>query len=179
MFKQLYKRPVNRKPSCRRHLFPQAVFQTERQPLLPGLCLKDVCPWLSVELWTCPRCGPGWLAQEGKVYVCPLPTKDDRKSLDSSSGSSVKMSSMFDGFPELWAFLTCYQLPDGCKRQGGKVSLSCEGSMWSLVLTDPHTSLYACLNGPDLEDLLLMAEARLGESTMPWRPSNYPRKGRG
>lgn len=179
VFKQVYARPVDRKPACRRHLFPQAVINTDRQPLLPGLCLCHVAPWLSVELWRCSRCGPGWVAREGAVLVCPLPTKSTRESLVSSSGSSVKKSTTFDSFPELWAFLTSPVSPDGDKRQGGKLSLSCDAGLWSLALNDPHTSLYACLSGPDLDDLVLMAEARLAESTMPWRPSNYGPKGRG
>jgi hypothetical protein len=111
--------------------------------------------------------------------VCPLPTKATRESLVTSSGSNVKRSTTFDAFPELWAFLTCFTSPDGGKRQGGKVSLSCEGGVWSLALNDPSTALYACLNGQDLDDLILMAEARLSESTMPWRPSNYGPKGKG
>lgn len=179
MFKQLYKRPVDRKTACRRHLFPSSVIRPDRECLLPGLCLGTLCPWLSVELWRCPRCGPGWINQESAVSVCPVPTKATAASLASSSGSSVKRSTTFDSFPELWAFLTSCECPDGSKRQQGKVSLSCNASMWSLILTDPHTSLYACLNGPDLDDLVLMAEARLAESTMPWRQSVFaPGKGR-
>jgi len=175
----LYIRPVDRKPACRRHLFPQAVINTDRQPLMSGVCLCHVAPWLSVELWRCSRCGPGWVAREGAVYVCPLPSKATRESLSSSSGSSAKKSTTFDSFPELWAFLTSPLSPDGEKRPGGKVSLSCDGGMWQLTLTDPLTGLYACLSGPDLDDLVLMAEARLSESTMPWRASNYSPKGRG
>lgn len=113
------------------------------------------------------------------VPMCPLPTKETRASLDTSSGSTASRSTIFDTFPEFWAFLTCREYPDGSKRQGGKVSLSCELGMWQLVLTDPSTSLYACLNGPELDNLILMAEARLSESTMPWKPSNYTRKGKG
>jgi len=178
VLRRLYARLVNGKTACRRHLFPENVPIDGSQVSLPATCPGHVCPWLCVELQRCSWCGPGWLPREGLVIVCPLPTKKTRESLDSSSGSSVKKCTTFDSFPELWAFLTCYLSPDGDKRQGGKLSLSCEQGMWSLVLTDPHTSLYACLNGPDLDDLVLMAEARLAESTMPWRPSNYTPKGR-
>lgn len=178
MLKSLYMRPGDRKPACRRHLFSQSVLNPDRERLLPGLCLKHVCPWLTVELWRCPRCGPGWVNQESAVIVCPLPTKATAESLASSSGSNVQRSTTFDSFPELWAFLTCYVSPDGSKRQGGKLSLSCERGLWTLALTDPSTSLYACLNAPSLDDLVLMVEARLSESTMPWRPSNYSPKGK-
>jgi len=178
MLRDVYMRPPERKRPCRRHLFPQAAINTDRQLLTPGTCLCHVAPWLSVELWRCSACGPGWVAREGRVFVCPVPTKATRESLVSSSGSSVKRSTTFDSFPELWAFLTSYKCPDGTGRQGGKLSLSCEQSVWTLALNDPTTSLYACLSSQDLDDLVLMAEARLAESTMPWRPSAYAPKGK-
>lgn len=105
--------------------------------------------------------------------MCPLPTKATRESLVSSSGSNVSKSTMFDSFPELWDFLTCPQLPDGSKRQPGKLSLSCEHGMWKVALNDEHTSLYACLTNHDLDNLILMVEARLAEATLPWKPSQY------
>lgn len=175
MFKQVYVRSLHRKPACRRHLFPDSVYKQDRQPLLPGLCLCDLNRQLGVELWNCGFCGPDWLAYSEGVFVCPLPSKKTKESLASSSGSSAKKSTTFDSFPELWDFLTSPVSPDGDKRPGGKLSLSCEQGTWSLVLSDPLTSLYACLSSPDLDDLILMAEARLSESTMPWRTSQYAR----
>lgn len=178
MLKQLYMRPVDRKAACRRHLFPQSRDITTPQQTRERVCLAIRCNWLPVELVRCSLCSSGECCLKGSVHVCPLPTKETAASLASSSGSSVPRSSTFDTFPELWAFLTCYQCPDGSKRQGGKLSLSCERGLWSLALNDPSTSLYACLNAPSLDDLVLMVEARLAESTMPWRPSNYSPKGR-
>jgi hypothetical protein len=178
VFKRVYARPLNAKPACRRHLFPQSDGELGSQLLPKGFCLCHVCPWLTVALWRCDHCDISWTKKERIVQVCPLPSKKTRESLVSSSGSSVPKSTTFDSFPELWAFLTCYLSPDGDKRQGGKLSLSCDAGQWSLALTDPSTSLYACLNGPDLDGLILMVEARLSESTIPWRPSNYSPKGR-
>jgi hypothetical protein len=175
---QLYERPVDRRTPCRRHLFPDSVFRSESQPLLPGLCLCDVSRKLGVELWSCGKCGSDWLSKAKGVIVCPLPTKATKESLATPSGSSVKQPSLFATFPELWAFLTCYTSPDGSKRQGGKLSLSCDAGVWSLTLMDPSTTLYACLQGSDVEDLILMVEARLAESTLPWRVSSYSPKGR-
>lgn len=178
MFKQVYVRPANRKPSCRRHLFPESVLRPDAQSLLPGLCLCDLCPWLTVELWRCPRCGPDWVVRESKVYVCPLPTQQTKESLRSTSGSSAKPSTTFDGFPELWAFLTSTLGPDGQPRQPGRVSLSWDAGLWSLSLNDPSTGLYASLSSQALDDLVLMVEARLSESTVPWKLSKYVPKAR-
>lgn len=178
VLKQVYASPEDRKPACRRHLFPQSVVDVGYQPLPKGFCLCHVCPWLEVALWRCDHCDISWTKKAKVVQVCPLPTKATRESLVSSSGSSVKPSTTFDSFPELWAFLTCYKSPDGTARQGGKLSLSCDAGLWTLALTDPSTSLYACLSGPTVDDLVLQVEARLSESTMPWRPSNFTPKGR-
>jgi hypothetical protein len=178
VLRPVYASPVDRKPACRRHLFPQSENSLGHQLLPRGICLCHVCPWLEIALWRCDHCDISWTKKQKVVQMCPLPTKATRESLASSSGSSVRKSTTFDSFPELWAFLTCYLSPDGDKRQGGKLSLSCEHGVWSLALTDPSTSLYACLNGPSLDDLILMAEARLSESTVPWRQSNYQQKPR-
>jgi hypothetical protein len=178
VFRQVYARPVNRRPACRRHLFPEVVFNPDRQRLLPGLCLKDLCPWLSVELWRCPRCGPDWIIRESEVLVCPVPTKATRESLATSSGSSVKRSTTFDSFPEIWEFLTSTACPDGSPRQTGRVSLSCEGTLWTLALNDPSTGLYAALTAQTLDDLVLMVEARLSEGTVPWKLSKWTPKGK-
>jgi len=59
------------------------------------------------------------------------------------------------------------------------MSLSWSGGIWNLALNDPDTGLYAALSHQDLDDLILMVEARLAESTMPWKVSKYPpRKGK-
>lgn len=178
MFKQLYKRAVNWRPACRRDLCGDNAGNDGKPVSIPMRRGLRLCYLVGVDVARCPACGVGWLPRESMVQMCPLPTKATRESLDSSSGSNVTRSTIFDSFPELWAFLTSFQLPDGSKRQGGKLSLSCDAGVWSLVLTDPHTSLYACLTSPDLDSLALTAEARLAESTMPWRPSNFSPKGR-
>ena len=178
MFKQLYKRDVYWKPPCRRKLGPQNGWAGGQWQGGPAVCGGVLLTWLHVEPRVCPQCNPARDADERRVSLCPLPTKATADSLASSSGSNVTRSSTFASFPELWAFLTCYESPDGGKRQGGKLSLSCERGLWSLALTDPSTSLYACLNAPSLDDLILMVESRLAESTMPWRPSNFTPKGR-
>jgi hypothetical protein len=178
VLRRLYARPLDAKPACRRHLFPQSRNDLGNERLPTGICLCHVCPWLAVELWRCDHCGTNWTHKERSVLVCPLPTKATRESLVSSSGSNVQKSTTFDSFPELWAFLTCYTCPDGSKRQGGRLSLSCDAGLWTLALTDPSTSLYACLSGQTIDDLVLQVEARLSESTMPWRPSNFSPKGR-
>lgn len=174
VFKQLYVRPVDRKPACRRRLFPQSLLVDGIQPVPPGICLGQVCPWLSVELWSCDHCGTNGIHKERKVLVCPLPTKATRDSLNGSSGSDVKRSSMFDSFPEIWQFLTCLNAPDGSARQPGTMSLSLNGGIWNLALNDPATGLYAALSCQAIDDLLLMTEARLSEGTMPWKVSKYP-----
>lgn len=179
MFKQLYRRALDWRPACRRDLNGENQPECGGKPPLPHDPGRRLCCLIGVDLARCPACGIGWLPQESMVQMCPLPTKSTRESLDSSSGSIVSRSTIFDSFPECWAFLTCYAFPDGSKRQGGKMSLSCELGMWQLVLTDPSTSLYACLTAPELDSLILMAEARLSESTMPWRPSNYSSKRKG
>jgi len=81
---------------------------------------------------------------------------------------------MFDSFPEIWAFLTCLAAPDGSIRQTGTMSLSLNGGIWSLALNDPATGLYSALSSNDIDELILMVEARLAEGTMPWKVSKYP-----
>jgi len=179
VFKQLYKRPVDAKPACRRHLFPDAVFGGDRQPLIPGVCLCHLSRKLGVELWSCGKCGVDWLAHAKGAFVCPLPTKATRESLAGSSGSTVQASTTFSSFPEIWAFLTSLSCPDGSARSPGTVSLSLNGGIWNLALNDPTTGLYAALSGQSFDDLILMVEARLAEGTMPWKVSKYPpRKGK-
>lgn len=178
MFKQLYKRLVQFRPACRRDLYNQNARDAGSQLSLPGCKRCRPCSLVGADVARCSICGPGWLLRESLVPMCPLPTKQTRESLDTSCGSTAKPSSTFDSFPELWAFLTSSLFPDGTKRQTGKMSLSFDSGIWSLVLTDLHTQLYACLNAPSVDDLILMAEARLAESTMPWRASNYGPKGR-
>jgi hypothetical protein len=173
MLKRLYASPENKKAACRQHLHPQSKRSDLAGSSSLSLCLAHVCPWLSVELVRCAQCTPGHPSTEGMVIMCPVPTKATRESLATSSGSNLKPNTTFASFPELWAFLTSCSCPDGSKRLPGKLSLSCECGLWTLLLTDPHTSLYACLTGSDLDDLVLMAEARLAESTMPWRASRY------
>lgn len=177
MFKQVYRRPLDGKPSCRRHRFPQAVFWSDRQPLLADVCVCHLVPGLRVEVWECPRCDLDWLLHERSVLVCPIPTKATRESLDTSSGSSVQRSSTFDSFPEIWAFLTLTVAPDGSKRIPGTLSLSFGGGVWTLALTDPTTGLYCPLSSQVIDDLVLMVEARLAEGTIPWKVSKYPPKG--
>jgi hypothetical protein len=178
VFKQVYKRTVYWKPPCRSLLGPVNRGAGHQWQGRPVICCGARLSWLSVECQRCTACTEVKNDFHSEARMCPLPTKATAESLASSSGSSVKGSSTFASFPELWAFLTCYESPDGGKRQGGKLSLSCERGLWSLALTDPSTSLYACLNAPSLDDLILMVESRLSESTIPWRPSNYTPKGR-
>jgi hypothetical protein len=83
---------------------------------------------------------------------------------------------MFNGFPELWLFLTSCEAPDGSKRLPGTVSLSLNGNMWQLALTDPTLGLYSALSSTSLDDLVLMAESRMADGTMPWKLSKYPPK---
>jgi hypothetical protein len=178
VFKQVYKRALNWKPPCRSLLGPVNRGAGHQWQGRPVICCGVRMSWLPVECQRCPACSGAPGGAPSEKQMCPLPTKATADSLASSSGSNVTRSSTFASFPELWAFLTCYESPDGGKRQGGKLSLSCERGLWSLALTDPSTSLYACLNAPSLDDLILMVESRLSESTMPWRPSNYTPKGR-
>jgi hypothetical protein len=135
-----------------------------------------LCPWLTVELWRCDHCDIGWTKKTRRVQVCPLPTKATRESLNGSSGSTVKRSTMFESFPEIWAFLTCLTDPDGSTRPTGTMSLSLSGGIWSLALSDPGTGLYSQLSSQSLDDLILMVEARLAEGTIPWKVSRYPAK---
>jgi hypothetical protein len=179
VFRQVYTRPLDVKPACRRQLFPQSLRDVGHQRLPQGFCLCHVCPWLEVALWRCDHCDISWTKKAKVVQVCPLPTKATRESLNGSSGSDVKRSAMFDSFPEIWQFLTCLTAPDGSTRQPGTVSLSLNGGIWNLALNDPATGLYAALSCQTIDDLILMVEARLSEGTMPWKVSKYPpRKGK-
>jgi hypothetical protein len=48
--------------------------------------------------------------------------------------------------------------------------------MWQLALTDPTLGLYSALSSTSLDDLVLMAESRMADGTMPWKLSKYPPK---
>ena len=179
MIRQLYMRPVNWKPPCRRALVGLADNAGQVCQGRPLVCIGTRLVWLDLEPRCCPVCQPGDRRQEGQVSMCPLPTKAMRESLTTSSGSNVKRSSMFDSFPEIWAFLTCLQGPDGSPRQTGTMSLSLNGGIWNLALNDPATGLYAAMSSASLDDLVLMIESRMAEGTMPWKLSKYPpRKGK-
>jgi hypothetical protein len=174
MLKPLYASPPNRKPACRFHLKGE----TGRDMAFPSqpasLCQTHLLHWLPAGVVRCANCSMDGCLSERPVLMCPLPTKETRDQLVTSSGSNLKPNKTWESFPELWAFLTCEQSPDGGVRQGGKLSLSYEQGLWKLVLTDVHTSLYACLTGQDPDGLVLMAESRLSESGVPWRKSSYP-----
>ena len=108
--------------------------------------------------------------------MCPLPTKVDRDKLTTSSTSNVSPSTMFSAFPELWAFLTSLEAPDGSKRLPGTASLSLNGAVWSVALNDPSLGLYSALSSTNLDDLVVMIESRMADGTMPWKLSKYPAK---
>jgi hypothetical protein len=174
MLRPLYARPPDRKPSCRFHLKGETGRNMALPPQFASLCQTHVLPWLPAAVVRCANCSMGGCLSERSVSMCPIPTKETREKLATSCGLSSRPTKTWESFPELWAFLTCEQSPDGGQRQGGKLSLSFEQGLWKLVLTDVHTSLYACLTGEDPDGLVLMAEARLGESSVPWRKSSYP-----
>jgi hypothetical protein len=176
MFKQVYARDVYWKPSCRRHLFRDAVYVGDAAALFPGMCVCTLVPDIRVKVWRCDRCELAWLVKKSEVLVCPLPTSADRARLNMSSGSSVQMPTMFATFPEIWGFLTCPSAPDGSKRQMGRLSLSFEGTLWTISLNDPTTGLYAALTSQDIEGLILMVESRFADGTMPWKVSKYQAK---
>jgi hypothetical protein len=83
---------------------------------------------------------------------------------------------MLSAFSELWAFLTLGTFEDGTRRQTGRLSFTCDVDLLGVSLQDDETGQYAYLNGRSLDDLLLEAELRLKEGTMPWRPSRYAGK---
>jgi hypothetical protein len=56
------------------------------------------------------------------------------------------------------------------------MSLSLDGTLWTLALNDPTTGLYSALTASDLEELILMVESRLAEGTMAWKLSKYQPK---
>ena len=178
MLKSLYMRPENRKPACRRWLTCDTGESVAAVASAEVLCQTHTFPWLAAECVRCSHCSEGGRISERSVPMCPLPTKETRDQLAISCGSSLKPSTTFSSFPELWAFLTCDLSPDGSRRPPGRVSLCCEQGLWKLVLTDVNTSLYACLTSMDLDSLILMAEARLSESTVPWRPSTFEPRGK-
>jgi hypothetical protein len=173
MLRPVYRKPVNRKPACRRCLFPPGLNWSDREPIGSFACLRQLCTWLNAELGSCAECSPGRLSRKDLVEMCPLPTMQTKDSLRSTSGSSAGPSKTFDCFPELWAFLTSTVGPDGAPRLPGRVSLCWDAGLWTFSLNDPTTGLYASLTAQVLDDLILMAEARLSESTVPWKLSKW------
>lgn len=114
-----------------------------------------------------------------EVETCmALPRKPSANGTSGSSSSSVLVPGLLQQYSEIWAFLVTKQWPDGGKRQTGRLSLSCDADMLALAFTDDETGQYACLNGRNLDELLIEAELRLSEATMPWRPSRYSKKGK-
>jgi hypothetical protein len=176
MFKQVYKRSVNWKPPCRLTLELARLDAEGDRRDASSLCVGRRLTWLSVECQRCPSCTWAPSGQKAEVSLCPLPTKDVRDALTTSSTSNVSPSSIFNGFPELWLFLTSNVQPDGSKRLPGTISLSLNGSMWQLALTDLTLGLYSALHSTSLDDLVLMIESRMADGTFPWKLSKYPPK---
>jgi hypothetical protein len=174
VLRQLYARPVDTLPPCRRHLFPVHSQIDELRHGKVGICLWHLLPWLEPGLLPCSNCNAGRGQERKEVHLCPLPTKETRASLNGSSGSVVKRSTMFDSFPEIWAFLTSTSAPDGSPRLPGTVSLSLNAGVWTLALKDLATGLYGALSSSSIDDLVLSVEARMAEGTMPWRVDKYP-----
>lgn len=114
-----------------------------------------------------------------EVDACmALPRKPSGNGSSASSMSSALDAGLLKQYSELWGFLTLAAYPDGTKRKTGRLSLSCDVDMLGLGLQDEETGQYAFLNGRSLDDLLLEAESRLSDGTMPWRASRFQGKGR-
>jgi hypothetical protein len=108
----------------------------------------------------------------------PLPTKSTLTTGDATSSSGASVPGPFTALPELWAFLTAESLPDGTRRLAGKISFSCASLVITASLTDPSTGLYVARSNRSMDDLLLCLEEGLATSSLDWRASKYPSRGR-
>ena len=108
----------------------------------------------------------------------PLPRKTDPVTGSTTSSSGVLAPGLLGALPELWAFLTSSQFPDGSKRLPGKISFSCVSQAITLSLTDPETNSFVSRSGKDLDALLLLMEQGLAEGTLDFMTSRYPQRGR-
>lgn len=127
--------------------------------------IEQLCFWCEAERWG------------EEVNTCMvLPRKGAIAPGSESSTSNVLAAGLLTQFSELWAFLVSTTHPDGAARQTGSLSLSFERGLLALSLNDTETGQYAYLNGKSVDDLLLQAELRLSDGSMPWRPSRYAGK---
>jgi hypothetical protein len=113
-----------------------------------------------------------------EVEACmALPRKVAGQNGAPSSTSSALEKGLFEQFSELWEFLQASSYSDGTKRRTGRISLSCDAGLLSLILTDVETGQYACLTGRNPSGLFEEAELRLADGSLSWRPSRFT-KGR-
>lgn len=125
--------------------------------------VEQLCYWCELEKWG-----------DKESLLLPLPRRSAGAGNSGSSTSRPLAAGLLLQYSELWAFLTTQRFEDGTKRLTGSLSLSCASGILGLSLSDTETGQYAFLQGNDLDVLLLEAEGRLGDGTMPWKASRYP-----
>jgi hypothetical protein len=115
----------------------------------------------------------GWHPAHEVELCMAVPERRATIEGTASSSSIASVGKLLSDYPEVWDFLTASQTPSGRQREPGRLSLSYESGQLRLSLTDPHSGLYASLNGSTLEELLLAFEVGLASGKLPWRPSSY------
>lgn len=133
-----------------------------------GNIMAGVFVW-KVLCWWCREYHPAT-----EVEACmKIPDRKAFPEAANGSFSSALDPGLLKQYSELWGWLTGCDGSTGKRRQPGSLSLKCSAGMVSLTLNDPATGQYCTLNLAGVDDLLLMAEAGLGDGSLPWRPSSY------
>jgi len=101
-----------------------------------------------------------------------IPSRSAHQNGDGGSSSSALVPGLLAQYSELWAFLLGTDTVTGALRKSGSLSLKCSSALLGLTLNDAETGQYCFLQGRNLDDLLLMAEAGLGDGSLPWRVSS-------
>lgn len=135
---------------------------------LPGVRVLEVL---------CFNCGY-YHHPDGVLTCMALPRKSASVENSPSSTSSALDAGLLRQYSEIWGFLTSTAYEDGTSRRTGRLSLCFESGILKLSLNDEETGQYACLSGRQMDGILTEVELRLADGTMPWRASQYQRKGR-
>lgn len=134
----------------------------------PAVKIVDVLCW-----WCRLRHSP-----EGVELCMKIPDRRADAASGTGSLSSALDAGLLTQYSEIWAFLMGTDSVTGVSRKSGSLSLKFASGMLGLSLNDQETGQYCYLNGPKLDDLLLMAEAGLADGSLPWRASNGDSKRR-
>lgn len=143
---------------------------------MPEQVFADHLPVAPEHEWTilCWWCRGYHLASE--VEKCmSLPRKIAPASSCGESSSNALAAGLLTAFPEIWAFLTSRNYPDGSKRRTGRLSLHCGLDGMVLSATDEETGLYTTLVAKSLDDALLELETGMAADSVHWRVSRFGR----